>query len=64
MGLISLFDSISTGLGCLAADMKYESAKANARKEGIDVDALEEELYSSMSDCLLEEEEDQEEEEN
>lgn len=56
MGLTSLFDSISTGFGCFMADMKYESAKAEARKEGIDVDALEEELYSSMGDCLQEEE--------
>lgn len=56
MGLTSLFDSISTGLGCLAADMKYESAKSKARKEGIDVDSLEEKLYSYMGECLSEEE--------
>lgn len=60
MGLISLFDSISTGLGCLTADMKYESAKAKAQKEGIDVDSLEKEMYVSVGDCLQEEEREEE----
>ena len=55
MGLTSLFDSISTGFDCHAADKKYETAKSKARKESIDVESLEKEMYSCMGNCFSEE---------
>ena len=50
----SMFDNISTSIGCLAADLQYESAKETARKEGIDVDTLEAQLYGGMVDKVEE----------
>ena len=50
--LTSLWDEITTGAGCLAADLQYESAKSKARKEGIDVDTLESQLYGKMAENL------------
>lgn len=48
----SLYDNISTGLGCVAADLSYESAKAKAKKHGIDVDAEERRMYGAMAQCV------------
>lgn len=53
MGFITrVFDNISTGLGCIVADINCEAAKEEARRQGVDVDSLEKELYGEIGNAL------------